>query len=158
MATLKDIIYYIIKTYPIKDHLSNARITKMIYLADWYSANVFHHQITDIKWYFNNYGPFVNDILETATQNNNLFSVNTVNNFYGAPKRIIGIKKDYTPTLADQDIQAIQRVIEVTKGKTWEQFITFVYSTYPIVSSERYTELDLLKLAEDYKKTQKEDQ
>lgn len=154
MTTLKDIIYYIIKTYPIKDHLSNARITKIIYLADWYSANVFRHQITDIKWYFNNYGPFVNDILETAMQNENLFSVKIINNFYGAPKRIIGIKDDYKPNLTDQDIQALQRVIEITKDKTWEQFITFVYSTYPIVSSERYTELDLLELAVDYQKTQ----
>ena len=39
----------------------------------------------------------------------------------------------------------------VTKDKTWDQFITFVYSTYPIVNSERYSQLDLVALAQEYK-------
>jgi hypothetical protein len=38
MAELKDIIAYYCKQYPHKAELSKARLTKMVYLADWKSA------------------------------------------------------------------------------------------------------------------------
>ena len=31
---LRDIVAYVCKNYPYKDELSNARVTKMVYLAD----------------------------------------------------------------------------------------------------------------------------
>jgi hypothetical protein len=34
---------------------------------------------------------------------------------------------------------------------TWNDFIRLVYSTYPIMSQERGTELDLAALAEEYR-------
>ena len=49
MATLTDIIYYLISNYPHKDELSNARVTKMVYLADWHAAVKLGHQLTYIR-------------------------------------------------------------------------------------------------------------
>ena len=74
---LKYIMYYIIKNYPnqLKQELSNARLTKTVYLADWKQAIIKHRQISDIKWYFDNYGPFVNDIKHEAESRIN-FNIN----------------------------------------------------------------------------------
>lgn len=49
MVKLIDIILYILKNYPHKNELSNARLTKMIYLIDWRSAFDNGKQITNIN-------------------------------------------------------------------------------------------------------------
>ena len=156
MANLKDIVYYLIDKYPYKGALSNARITKMVYLADWYSANIYKKQISDIVWIFNNYGPYVEDVLKVALDNPDIFIVKEVENYYGTSKKLINTVSTYTPVLTDDEKQSIDIVINITKQKTWGQFITFVYSTYPIVVSNRYSTLDLLSLAEEYQAKKRE--
>ena len=49
MANLKDIIAYILQNYPsnMKHELSNARVTKMIYLADWRNCLRSKGQVSD---------------------------------------------------------------------------------------------------------------
>ena len=54
MTELKEVISYLVSKYPHKDELSNARLTKMIYLADWRHAITQGNQITDIRWFFDN--------------------------------------------------------------------------------------------------------
>lgn len=156
MAELKDIVYYLVDKYPNKEHLANARITKMVYLADWYSVNVFGKQVSEISWYFDNYGPFVTDVIKMAQENTKVFSVTEENNYFGATKRVIKNISTYSPILSESEIKSLDKVIEITKNKTWDQFITFVYSTYPIVVSDRYTNLDLMALSVEYQKRKRE--
>ena len=142
--------------YPHKEHLANARITKMVYLADWYSVNVFGKQVSEISWYFDNYGPFVTDVIKMAQENTKVFSVTEENNYFGATKRVIKNISTYSPILSESEIKSLDKVIEITKNKTWERFITFVYSTYPIGVAERYTNLDLMALSVEYQKRKRE--
>ena len=65
---LLNVVTYLVKNYPVEDHLSNARVTKMVYLADWFHALNHQKQITSIKWYFDNYGPFVWDIKDLVEE------------------------------------------------------------------------------------------
>ena len=156
MSAIKDILFYILTSYPNKDHLFNSRITKMIYLADWFSAVVFNHQVSPIQWYFNNFGPYVNDGIETASKTPELFNIITVENYYGSEKKVIMTTGNpYSPILTREDIISIDHVIEVTKNKNWDEYIRLVYSTYPIIVSERYTTLDLIQLAIEYKQQSK---
>ena len=76
MAKLKDVMAYLIKNYPenIRHEMSNARLTKMVYLADWHRVLKSDKQITNIDWYFDNYGPFVHDIERKAASCDNIFS------------------------------------------------------------------------------------
>jgi len=46
----------------------------------------------------------------------------------------------------------INNIIEETKYKSWNDFIDYVYATYPIRETEKYGFLDLVKLAEESKK------
>ena len=153
MAKLIDVMAYILKKYPDKSDLSNARVTKLVYLSDWRHAITQKSQITDINWYFDNFGPFVWDIKETAETNPNIFSMRESSNACGNPKLLIGLnKEDYVTKLSENEIRSIDHVIDKTKDLIWSEFIRLVYSTHPIVSSSRYSYLNLIEKAEEYLK------
>lgn len=154
MAELHDVMAYIIKNYPdsLGHELSNARLTKMIYLSDWHQALNEASQITNIKWYFDNFGPFVHDVEDTALERDDLFAVDLGNNAYGSTKKTFSlVNKDYNPVLKAKERKSLDHIIEVTRKMYWTPFIKLVYSTHPIASSQRYTYLDLVKKAKEYK-------
>lgn len=147
MSKVSDIVKYICKTYPHAHELSKARLTKMIYLADWESARKHSKQITEINWYFNNYGPYVDDVIEEAI-NDPEINVITTSTIYGTPK----IQVQYGGEIDRLDINndeknIIDCVIEQTKTMYWNSFIKHVYHTYPIRENPRYSHLDLVDLA-----------
>lgn len=151
MTKLKDIIAYVIANYPAKDELSNARVTKMVFLADWHQAINYKKQISEIEWVFDNYGPFVWDIHNEAKNNSDIFSIKETINIYGQRKTVFQIKDEtYEPKLSEEERQSIDHVINNTKQLNWNAFIKLVYSTYPIMSSERYSKLDLIQKADEY--------
>lgn len=153
MVELIDIISYILKYYPHKNELSNARLTKMIYLMDWRSAFDYGKTITNINWYFDNYGPFVHDIEDTINDNLNIIQPIYTNTIYGTKKKLFVLKNDNIcmENISENVQKIIDTIIAKTKGMYWQQFINFVYSTYPIITSERYTYLNLLQKAIQYK-------
>ena len=151
MAMLKDIIAYILGVYPYKSELSNARVTKMVYLVDWRHAITSSSQVSTIHWYFNNYGPFVWDVKDVALACPELFAVVETTTVYGTPKTLLNLKDDdYIPQLSEEECKSIDHVIENTKDLSWDAFIRLVYSTYPVASSERYTYLNLKEKAREY--------
>lgn len=152
MSTTKDVMIYLMKNYPFKHELSNARLTKLVYLSDWRHALIHNSQITEIQWYYDNYGPFVFDILTTAENTQDVFKVDQTVNLYGDPKKQIGlVSESVEAILSDSEKAAVDFVIDKTNQLTWESFIRLVYSTYPIMSSERYSQLNLLEKATEYK-------
>jgi hypothetical protein len=152
MARLHDIIAYLLQKYPYKNELSTARLTKMIYLSDWKAALDSGEQLTDIQWFFDNYGPFVWDVTREAGAHPRLFNIEDTENMYGDRKRLFRLLDgDYTPDLSSQDKQVLDHVISATEDLNWDQFIKLVYSTYPVISSDRYTTLDLAAKASEYK-------
>lgn len=151
MASLIDIIAFILSEYPVKSDLSNARVTKMVYLADWHQSINNNSQISPIRWYFDNYGPFVRDVLEAAKREPNLFVLQDTVNLFGRRKTLISMpKKNYTPNLSEAEKASLIHVINTTSKLNWNDFIKLVYSTYPIMSSNRYSYLDLSAKAADY--------
>lgn len=149
---LVNIVAYILKNYPDKNDLSKARVTKMVYLVDWRAAFDLGSQATNIQWYFDNYGPFVytvNDMVNDMS----IFGKIKTNNLYGSSKTLYKlVDQSYVINLCDDLTKIIDTVIEKTKDMSWTTFINFIYSTYPIVTSNRYTNLNLIEKAEQYKK------
>jgi hypothetical protein len=155
MANLIDVMVYIISNYPekLKHELSNARLTKMIYLADWHSAINEGKQITDIDWYFDNYGPFVADVENMAVICDEIFSINVGTNMYGQTKKTIALKTaNYRLDLTEKEERSLDHIIDICKTMYWDQFIKLIYSTHPIASSERYNHLNLIEKAKEYKR------
>jgi len=151
MAKLSDIIGYLCENYPYVDELSKARLAKMIYLGDWKSALEEGHQISKIRWVFNHYGPYVDDVINVANADKS-FKVIVEQNAYGDLKERIELfeKRDWS-SLSEKDKEWLDHVIDQTKCLYWKDFIKLVYSTFPVLVSEKLTQLDLERLAERYK-------
>lgn len=152
MNELLDIIYYVCLNYPNKEDLSNARLNKIIYLADWRNVLRRGHQVSNINWTFNHYGPFVFDIIDEVNAHEDIFEVKCIVNDFGAPKQIISLKgglNQVNPNIEDSD--SIDFIIDKTSNMGFNKFIQYVYSTYPVLSSQHGESLNLIKKAEEYR-------
>jgi hypothetical protein len=149
MSKVSNVVTYLCSRYPHKGELSKARVTKLVYLADWTSAQKHKRQITDIKWFFHNYGPYVDDVIDQS-RNDPRIEIETVTTIYGDPKTLIKAKphSDCTAGLDASDLKILDQVIQVTQSLFWDGFIQYIYNTYPIKHSDRHRELDLLALAQ----------
>lgn len=152
MADIKDVIVYFCENYPHKAELSKARLTKMVYLADWMSAIQRRKQISNIKWMYNHYGPYVDDVAEVV-QKDHLFEMISTVNLYGSTKDVVKLKKNNNNViLTNAERTILDSIIKITAPLYWNRFIELVYSTYPILKSPRYSSLDLVALAGEYGK------
>jgi hypothetical protein len=152
MATTKDALAFLLWEYPYASDLSNARVTKMVYLADWHHAVTYGSQITDIQWVFDNHGPFVWTVKDVASQNPQLFRVAESINYFGARKcEITLLNLDENPVIKESEAASIRHIVQATKEFDWDTFIRLVYSTYPIVNSARYSHLNLVARAAEYR-------
>lgn len=144
---IADILVYFCTKYPLPQELSKARLTKMVYLADWESCLRFGKQLTHIQWYFHNFGPYVDDVLIAAEQSSELDVVRT-ENIYGDAKQIIKARPRASAPELSRDVENIlDDVMSKTKGLYWSDFIKYVYATKPIAKSTRYTLLNLERFA-----------
>ncbi|MGO9482409.1 MAG: Panacea domain-containing protein [Candidatus Kryptoniota bacterium] len=148
MSKLVDVLVYLLKNYPHKSELSNARLTKLVYLADWKFALKNKKQITGIQWEFNNFGPFVWDIYNCAKDNPSIFEIENTQNSFGHKKTLIKLSNENYPiNIPIDEKNMLDFVINSTKQYDWNRFIQLVYSTFPILSSDRGDMLDLIELA-----------
>ena len=153
METLKDILAYFCLKYPYPNELSKARLVKMLYLADWKNSIEHQAQLTDTDWIFNQYGPYVNDIIENIKYDSR-FEIIDKTNSYGSPKQLIKVIDDYKiTTLTVENVEILDFVINATSVLNYSDFIDLVYSTFPIKVSSKMSQLDLVQLAKDYKKS-----
>ena len=147
MVELINIIKYVCINYPFSQELSNARLTKIIYLCDWQSCKESGQQMTSIEWYFDNFGPYVNDVRDGAINSNELDVVDTIN-VYGTPKTQIIAKANVGyGDIDERSKKIIDDVMDRTKTMFWKNFIDYVYSTEPIKNNSRYSYLDLEKIS-----------
>lgn len=159
MAAVRDVVAYLCTRYPADKELSKARLTKMVYLADWKAALDGGQQMTDIAWEFNHYGPYVDDVV-LAVQDAAGFQLvehrtAEVAGFETAQRKQVVRRSggDVTfPSLSEEDRRILDHVIGVTAPKYWDEFIKLVYSTYPVLASSRFARLDLVPLAERYRR------
>lgn len=146
-SKVHDVLVHICRNYPHPEALSNARATKTVFLADWEMARRFGRTITNIVWEFNQYGPFVHDVAHAAATSPDLELKRTVNAF-GAEKTIFRVKSHATaPSLTPDELAVIDHVISRTGRMTFAAFIDYVYDSYPVRATERYTVMDLTSLA-----------
>lgn len=151
MPPLQNVLQYIARKYPHPEELSNARLTKLVYLADWRSCLTRGKQITGLKWFFHNYGPFLPDIQSCAEAHPDLFIIEKLENYRGNPKTLFRDRPAASRLPLDPSVaELLDHVIDRTEKLNWEDFIRLVYGTYPIVASSRFTDLDLPALADEW--------
>ena len=145
---LNDIVAYICAAYPQKSELSSARLTKLVYLADWQSARLGEGQLTEIDWIFNHYGPWVPDVMEAAEEDSRLRVIEDTN-YYGSPRKRVEPDEGLgSPPALDQRTRILlDKVIAETRHMYFGEFIEHVYKTPPVVRSPRGSHLDLITIA-----------
>ena len=153
MNSIIDLAVYFTKS--ARDfELSNARLTKMIYLTDWRSVLVSEAQVTDIVWHFDTYGPFVWDVHNCLNSEPELFETDirdAVEN--RILRRMVKLKNTGSVAhLSDEVIRVAKHVVDSTLKLSWTEFVRLIYSTYPVSKSKRFTDLDLTMLGIEYKK------
>lgn len=150
MNKLQNIIAFLCVNYPHKSEISKARLTKMVYLADWFSALLDKKQLTDIEWVFNHYGPYVDDIVNSVN-NASGFKTEQQNTMYGTSKFVINFLGDEAIIdLSQREKDILKAVIDKTKTMYFNDFVDYVYSTYPVKTNERYSTFNLVAIAEKY--------
>ena len=150
MAELRDVVAYLCKHYPHNHELSKARLTKLVYLADWKAAIEGRRQMTPIQWVFNRYGPYVEDVYQLA-MDDAAFNVENDWTLFGNPKETISLKREFDMTsLTAEDKRTLDHVINQTQRLSWDEFIQLVYSTYPVLTGTRGAQMDLVAAAEKY--------
>ena len=143
MNALLELLNYIYDRYPKVEELSKARLVKLVYLIDWKYSIENGEQYTEIKWYFNHYGPYVEDIIKVIRMRNDLFNVESYTNSYGtSSEKILRINKA-TIALNENILEASNYIIDNTWKLNWTEFISLVYSTFPVQNNSKYTYLDL---------------
>ena len=151
MIPIQQIIAYYCINYPYPNELSNARLTKLVYLADWFSALADRQTMTHINWVFNHYGPYVDDVINSVSFNPN-FSITSTRTNFGSSKKIVSyLGPNISTDLPLRTRQILDLVIDKTKDMYFDDFINYVYSTYPVRAQNRYSELDLVSLAIEYR-------
>jgi len=71
---------------------------------------------------------------------------------YGTNKTLIGVDnskrdQDSEYDLSVAEIKLLESVIDDTRSMYWNEFIKYVYSTFPVVHNNRYTTLNLVEQA-----------
>lgn len=151
-ATLLDIILYVYRNYPEINQLSKPRLVKLIYLIDWKNSIENGNQISDINWYYNHYGPYVDDVINLIKSKSEFFDVTSYANGIGSFSDKITFKdnRNYNVNIDKENQKIIDFVIDKTKNLNWNDFITLVYDTYPVKKNSKYSNLDLVGNARDY--------
>lgn len=156
MSKLLELVKYIYSKYPRVEELSKTRLVKMVYLVDWKYTLLTGHQFTNIKWYFNHYGPYVEDVMAMIKNEPSTFKVDSYVNPYGSISDKISVVSQYDIDLDDIAKVSADFIIGNTSKMNWDQFISLVYSTFPIKNSSKYTYLNLDLDAKIFKSKSKE--
>ena len=135
-------------------HFVLSRATKMIYLVDWRYASKHGRQATDVQWYFDRFGPYVNLVSKFKTR----FDLRERNPDNKSPqrlKRLLFLKDEEsknTENVLPIKVQEICKgVIRDVKTLSYLSFIQYVYGTPPVIYSTRYATINIVKIAKHFK-------
>lgn len=129
MKKSKAVVKYFTVTYPWGDVISESRMLKLVFLADWRAALKLGRQVTETTWVVGRRGPHSDDILNVIRST--------------LPESCINI-------LIEEEKALLDFVVKSTSKKSWSELTKLVYSTYPLITKNRFEKLDLVSLAKNY--------
>jgi hypothetical protein len=151
MVELADVAAYLCHAYGHKGELSESRLIKLLYLADWLSALKHRRQLTGIEWAFNHYGPSVDGVLDSIRSDDRFRITKTVDG-QGNEEETVRFVSQSVPAFVGDDQLVMDYVVQKAKTKPWDELMRLVYSTYPVLTQRRNKTLDLPALAEEYER------
>ena len=140
MATLKDITLYALCK---NTSLSRSEMAKIVYLVDYFHAKKYTKQYTAIKWFHDDYGPFVRDV-ENSIANVDGVIVTEDKNLYGSRAKYYSYNKE-CPEMPEELKSILDHVIVIHKEHNYTSFIDYVYQTSPVKMTKKNRSIDIEK-------------
>lgn len=129
---LKNLLSYIIKTYPYEKDLTISRLTALVYLIDYEHMKTYNTTLTENPYYLNKHGINALDISIQIKNDKDLTIEKTKSNF-GTIKFLVKAKNNKTlltyENLEKDQIKIIDQIIDQTKTLSYNQLMTYVYHT-----------------------------
>ena len=114
-------------------------------------AKKYNESCSGINWYFDNYGPYVQDVMKTASSDERI-KITEETSHYGGVKYIFQLEKSKNlefKYLSEKEYRIIDSVIEETKDMSFNNFINYVYNTPPVIKTPKGHSLDLIKISSE---------
>lgn len=144
VAALRAVIRYLVAE---SGAVFRPQLTQLVYLSDWAAARTLGRQLTLIRWSFNHYAPFVEDVILTAMRDPAL-RVRDITSAWGMPGSRIDLAGSRPHIrLIPEDRFVLDQVVREVSGLSWTAFVAHVHSTYPLRTQGRGAPLDLVRLA-----------
>ena len=138
------------------DNFSRSRVTKLIYLTDWYYALESDESkpLTTIPWYFDYYGPYVDLTDMLASDYKAVLSKGYERKTMFVPV-VRGMRKEIQQRVEQLNRIAVgvcNKIIDETREMSYLTFLNYIYATLPVLRSRRYTKLNLEYFAKEERK------
>lgn len=153
MDSIADIAYELIVKMTDHKVMSLNRLIKLMYLVDWSASLNSQYKVKGLVWRHDYCGPKADSIKLRLVEADNIFAVRP----RSAESEILDVQLVADEYKADISIfvsKAISHIELIAKKKDWESLSLLVSSTFPMLASQMGEELDLLMLANIYKKLQ----
>lgn len=148
MNELHDIIWALI--IPEKG-IKLARLIKEVYLVDWKCAFNYPPRPCSFSWTYGPCGPTSRKVRECIERHPELFKTEETQNSLGISiVTIYKLNVDHAPSLSPGVKSAVDLVTKTSTPKDWESLSRLVSSTYPIMQSSMFDELNMEKFAKEY--------
>lgn len=151
MSSLKDLIAFIIANYPNPEELTRGRLEKLVYLSDEEWAWRHGEQLSPIKWIYNDHGPFTGNCDSPAKEleNEGKIDINPdTTPFSDTKKRWYKWKAAEKPevkkSITEEEADVLKKVIDGTFRLLWGRFNHYVYSTAPMLETEKHEPIDII--------------
>lgn len=128
-ANVSDLVEYMHSTSSANADLIQDRFVKLAYLAEWRHVLKEDRQITSSTWRRTPKGPQSLELLEAME-----------NPGSGVGSNLTGSEKE-----------AVNYVIDNTGSLSSDEFTRLLNSTYPMIITDNYSEMDLLELVKEYR-------
>lgn len=159
MKKLREVIRYLLINSSEPSKLTKTKVTKLVYLADWFSSLESQKQITGIEWFFDHYGPYVSDVYLEAERDPKI-NIKSGYNAFGNPKETLECtieRTKFKSRLNQEEKYILDKVLGCTDNMNWKEFINYVYETKPVKNSEKYSKLDLVSISVSISEGRKDD-
>lgn len=151
MAQIKDLVAGFFQCLPVRAEISEERLAKLVYLADWkHAIQNDGRQITELKWYFDSYGPYASQVFDIVHRSP-IFRTRQLSKEWEDSQFVVALfDHSYDPTLKPSERDAIRHVTSVAAARSWGELIKLVSSTYPILAGPRYEFINMPAMAKAY--------
>jgi len=146
MSTLKQVMIYIVNSYRHTKSISVSRLSKTVYMADWLAAIKLDRQLTNINWDIRFSGPFAPEIESILTGDED-FQMQGGKNYGNKVQQVAAANDDITVELSPAELRVLDKVLRDTVQLNWNDFLNYVYDTYPVKIQRSTTTIDLVAVA-----------